>query len=52
MHILRYTRDVYDQPAIQGMSWDLLGLFFFGALAIVAVHAIYMMVAGRSKSGG
>ena len=51
MHIFRYTRDVYDQPALQGMSWDLLWIFLGGALAIVIVHAIYMKLTDRPKAG-
>jgi hypothetical protein len=50
MEIFRYTRDVYDQPALMGMSWDLVWLFFGAAAAVVVIHAIYMAVSGSSKS--
>lgn len=51
MEIFRYTRDIYDRPALMGMSWDLIWVFLGAAVAVVVVHAIFMAVSGNSKSG-
>lgn len=32
---------MYGQEVLQGMSWDLLPLFFWLGVGFIAVHAIY-----------
>jgi hypothetical protein len=41
MEILRVSRDVYGREVLEGMSWDLLGVFFGLGLAIIITHAVY-----------
>lgn len=41
MEIFRYSRNVYGQETLQGMSWDLLWIFFALGAAIIVVHAAY-----------
>jgi hypothetical protein len=39
--ILRISRDVYGRETLQGMSWDLIPVFFWLACALIAGHALY-----------
>lgn len=41
MEIFRVSRNVYGQETLQGMSWDLLWVFFALGVALIAVHALY-----------
>lgn len=44
MNWLRYTRDVYGQQTLQGVSYDLLWLFAGTAAVIIVVHLVYCLV--------
>jgi hypothetical protein len=46
-HILRYSHDAYGQAKLDGISWDLLPIFFWGALAIIVLHLV--ISAARKK---
>lgn len=41
MELFRYSRNVYGQETLQGMSWDLLWVFFVLGAAIIVFHALY-----------
>lgn len=41
MEIFRISRDVYGREVLQGMSWDLLWVFFIAGIAFVVAHALY-----------
>ncbi len=41
MEIFRVSRNVYGQETLQGMSWDLLWVFFAAGVAVIVVHALY-----------
>ena len=41
MELFRTSRDVWGREVLQGMSWDLIGVFFGLGLAIVIAHAVY-----------
>jgi hypothetical protein len=41
MEIFRFGRDVYGREVLQGMSWDLIGVFFALGVAVIVVHATY-----------
>ncbi len=45
MEIFRVSRNVYGQETLQGLSWDLLGVFFALGVAIIVVHALYRWLA-------
>lgn len=47
MEILRYTRDMYGQETLQGISWDLLPVFAGIAAVIIVGHLVYSMIAGK-----
>jgi hypothetical protein len=50
---LRVTKDQWGQEVLQGVSWDLLGVFFGIAVAFIAGHALFawLMMRKRRKSG-
>jgi hypothetical protein len=41
LEILRFSRDVYGREVLEGMSWDLIGVFFGLGVAVIVVHAVY-----------
>jgi hypothetical protein len=41
MELLRVSRDVYGREVLQGVSWDLLPVFFWAGIAFVCAHALY-----------
>jgi hypothetical protein len=41
MEVFRVSRDVWGQEVVQGLSWDLLPLFFYAGAALVVLHVVY-----------
>ena len=41
MEVLRVSRDVWGREVLQGMSWDMLGVFFAAGVAVIVLHALY-----------
>lgn len=41
MELFRVSRDVYGQQTLDGVSWDLLGVFFGIGLAFIVAHMVY-----------
>lgn len=41
MEFLRVSRDVYGREVLEGVSWDLLPVFFGLGLAVILIHAAY-----------
>jgi hypothetical protein len=44
MELFRVSRNVWGQEVLQGMSWDLLWVFFGAGFAIVVLHALYRLL--------
>ena len=44
MEFLRYSRDVYGQQVLEGISWDLLWPLVGLSAAIIIGHFVYMQV--------
>ena len=44
MEIFRVSRNVWGQEILQGMSWDLLPLFFGIGVAFVVLHMLYRLL--------
>ena len=42
MEIVRYSSNAWGQRVLEGVSWDLLPMFFGLALAFILGHSIYM----------
>ena len=49
MPLFRYTRDVYGQEMLAGVSWDLLPWFVGAAVAFIALHAALMLLRRPGK---
>ena len=49
MTVLRYSSDAWGQSVLEGVSWDMLGVFFFVTVIAIVVHALYMWRIGQSK---
>lgn len=43
MEVFRLSRTVYGQEVLQGMSWDLLGVFFGVGVAFIVMHSVYRL---------
>jgi hypothetical protein len=41
VEILRVSRDIYGREVLQGMSWDLIYVFFGVGCALILGHALY-----------
>ena len=39
MELFRYSSNAWGQKALEGVSWDLLPIFFGAALAVIILHA-------------
>jgi hypothetical protein len=50
MELFRYSRDVYGQQTLEGISWDLFWVFLGLAVVFIAGHAIFKVVSGKKKA--
>ena len=50
MDIFRRGHDAYGAPIVDGLSWDLLPVVFWAAIAIAVVHAVFKALS--RKRGG
>ncbi len=44
MELFRVSRDIYGREVLEGMSWDLLWVFFGLGVALIVGHALYRML--------
>jgi len=44
VELLRVSRDVYGREVLQGMSWDLLWVFFGLGFVLIVGHALYRLI--------
>ena len=49
MELFRVSRNVYGQVSLEGMSWDLLPVFFGAGIAFIVLHAIYSRFFSRRR---
>lgn len=49
MEILRVTRDVYGREVLQGVSWDLLPVFFGVGVVLIVGHAAYRALVAQRR---
>ncbi len=47
MEIFRVTRNAWGQEILEGVSWDLLWVFFLAGIAIVVGHALVVWMLAR-----
>lgn len=51
MEVFRYTKDMYGQKTLQGISWDLLPVFFGIAAVIILIHLTYRFITDKKRKG-
>jgi hypothetical protein len=44
VELLRVSRDIYGREVLQGMSWDLLWVFFGLGCVLIVGHALYRLI--------
>jgi hypothetical protein len=44
VELVRVSRDIYGREVLQGMSWDLLWVFFGLGVALILGHALYRLI--------
>jgi hypothetical protein len=44
VELFRVSRDIYGREVLQGMSWDLLWVFFGAGCALIVGHAVYRLI--------
>ena len=49
MEILRYSSNAWGQKTLEGLTWDLLWVFFLAGLVIMSCHAAYMWLFPPAK---
>ena len=50
MELFRYSSNAWGQQVLEGMSWDLLAVFFGAGVVLVILHALYAwLIAPRKK---
>lgn len=49
MELFRVSRDIYGREVLQGMSWDLLPVFFGLGCALIVGHALCRMLLTPKK---
>lgn len=47
MEIFRYTRDVYGQETLEGISFELLWVFVGISSAIIVAHLVYSLIKNK-----
>ena len=47
MEFIRYTREMYGQETLQGISWDLLPVVTYTGLVIIIAHFLYKMIINK-----
>lgn len=50
MDLFRFSRDVYGQQTLEGMSWDLFWVFFGISATFIVGHLIFKAVTGKKKA--
>jgi len=50
VEIFRISRDVYGREVLQGMSWDLIWVFFAVGCVFIVIHALYRLFLAPKRS--
>ena len=50
MELFRYSRDVYGQQILEGISWDLFWVVVGLAAVSIVGHLIFKAVTGKKKA--
>ena len=50
MEVLRYSSNAWGQKVLEGLSWDLLWVFFGISAVFIVLHALYMWLLPPKKT--
>jgi hypothetical protein len=50
VELFRVSRDAYGREVLQGLSWDLIWVFFLAGVALIVVHALYRLFLAPKRS--
>ena len=50
LSLFRYSSNAWGQQVLEGMSWDLLPVFFWAGLVFIILHALLMWFFPSSKN--
>jgi len=50
MEIFRYSSNAWGQKVLEGLSWDLLLVFFSIGAVFIVLHALYMWLLPPKKA--
>ena len=51
MNIFRMGHDEYGKVLTDGLSWELLPVVFWAAVAVIVVHLIVSALSGKRRKG-
>jgi hypothetical protein len=43
VELFRVSRDAYGREVLQGLSWDLISVFFAAGVVLIVVHVLYRL---------
>jgi hypothetical protein len=49
VELLRVSRDAYGREVLQGLSWDLIYVFFAAGVVLIVVHALYRYFVAKRR---
>lgn len=49
LSLFRYSKNAWGQQVLEGVSWDLLWLFFGAGLLFICLHLIYLRIVRISR---
>ena len=49
MEVLRYSSNAWGQEVLEGISWDLIPVFFGVAVVVMVGHALFMRFVSRKN---
>ena len=50
--LFRYSSNPWGQRVLEGVSWDLLWVFFSAGLLFICLHLIYLRIIRRNGRSG
>ena len=49
MEVLRHSSNAWGQEVLEGISWDLIPVFFGIAVVVMVAHAVFMRFFNRKN---
>jgi hypothetical protein len=49
LELIRYSSNAWGQEVVEGVSWDLLPVFFLLGVAFIVIHSLSMWLLARKR---